>query len=184
MVYPGDTKGNTSSTTGSGEENENQSTEKDQPDTTTGGEGNKNQSNTPTSGSEGDTTGNEENKTQSGDTTGSGTPAEGAESTGSSSPAPESQFTYTGAPLKVAAANDDEETRNESTTTLKTAADNFKAAAQNVIRIINKLAGNDNTLNVTLDNVNIDVSSSQSTTPPSVSRAWVTPKSRSWATTS
>ena len=178
MVYPGDTKGNTSSTTGSGEENENQSTEKDQPDTTTGGEGNKNQSNTPTSGSEsgssgsggsgtsgseGDTTGNEENKTQSGDTTGSGTPAEGAESTGSSSPAPESQFTYTGAPLKVAAANDDEETRNESTTTLKTAADNFKAAAQNVIRIINKLAGNDNTLNVTLDNVNIDVSSRQST---------------------
>ena len=176
MVYPGDTKGNTSSTTGSGEENENQSTEKDQPDTTTGGEGNKNQSNTPTSGSEsgssgsggsgtsgseGDTTGNEENKTQSGDTTGSGTPAEGAESTGSSSPAPESQFTYTGAPLKVAAANDDEETRNESTTTLKTAADNFKAAAQNVIRIINKLAGNDNTLNVTLDNVNIDVSDKQ-----------------------
>ena len=94
---------------------------------------------------------------------GTPTPAEGTESTESNRSAPESQFTYTGASLKVADANDDEDTPTESTTTLKTAADNFKAAAQNVIRIINKLAGNDNTLNVTLDNVNIDVSSRQST---------------------
>lgn len=190
MAYPGDTKGSDSSDS-SGEENENQSTEKNQTgDTTDGkntgagssdpeskgsdsgttgsesggsGSGGSDTKGDDTSGSEGDTTGNEENKTQSGDTTGSRALAKGTESTESNRSAPESQFTYTGASLNVAAANDDDETKDNSTTTLKTAADNFKAAAQNVIRIINKLAGNDNTLNVTLDNVNIDVSSRQST---------------------
>lgn len=192
MVYPGDTKGSDSSE-GSGEENETQSTEKNQTGDTTGGEGNQTQSG-------GTTTGGEENYPQTGDTTdgkntgagssdpeskgsddgtsGSGgsdtksddtpttggeendpkpggtpTPAEGTESTESNRSAPESQFTYT-------SAYSDEGTSNESTTALKTAADNFKAAAQNVIRIINKLVNNestgkDNTLNVTLDNVNI-----------------------------
>ena len=132
MVYLGDTKGSDSSEGGS-EGNETDSTEKNQTDT---------------SGSEGDTTGNEENDPKPGGTptTGSGTPAE---STESSSPVLESQFTYT-------SAYNDEGTPTESTTTLKTAADNFKAAAQNVIRIINKATGDDNTLNVTLEDVNID----------------------------
>ena len=114
-----------------------------------------------TTGSD-DTTGGEENAPKPG---GTPTPAEGTESTESNHSAPESQFTYTGASLKVASANDDEETRNESTTVLKRAAENFKNTAENVtnyvIRIINKATGNDNTLNVTLDNVNIDVSSSK-----------------------
>ena len=170
MVYPGDTKGSDSSD-GSGEENETQSTEKNQTGDTTdgkntgagssdpeskgseggtsGSDGTSSSSNG-TTGSEGDTTGNEENDPKPG---GIPTPAEGTESTESNRSAPESQFTYT-------SANNDEGTSNESTTALKTAADNFKAAAQNVIRIINKLVNNestgkDNTLNVTLDNVNI-----------------------------
>ena len=207
MAYPGDTKGSDSSE-GGGEENENQSTEKNQTINTTDGKNTGAGSSDPeskgsesgTSGSESGTTGSDGttssggSDTKAGDTptTGSGTPAEGAESTGSTTgsgdttggeendpkpggtptpaegtestesnrSAPESQFTYTGASLNVTSANDDEETRNESTTALKTAADNFKAAAQNVIRIINKLVNNestgkDNTLNVTLDNVNI-----------------------------
>ena len=113
-----------------------------------------------TTGSD-DTTGGEENDPKPG---GTPTPAEGTESAESNRSAPESQFTYTGASLKVASANDDEETRNESTTVLKRAAENFKNTAENVtnyvIRIINKLVNNestgkDNTLNVTLDNVNI-----------------------------
>ena len=194
MVYPGDTKGSDSSE-GSGEENENQSTEKNQTSDTTGSEGDTTGSEggttgsgDSTSGSESGGSGSESGTTGSGDgtsgsggsdtkpggtpTSGSGTPAEGAEdteSTESDSPAPESQFTYTGAPLKVAAANDDEETKDNSTTVLKTAAGNFKSTAENVItnvitnviRIINKATGNDNTLNVTLDNVNIDVSDKQ-----------------------
>ena len=53
MVYPGDTKGSDSSE-GGGEENETQSTEKDQTGDTTGGEGNQTQSG-------GTTTGGEEN---------------------------------------------------------------------------------------------------------------------------
>ena len=174
MVYPGDTKGSDSSE-GSGEENENQSTEKNQTGDTTDGkntgagssdpeskdsEGGTSGSESGTTGSDG-TTGSGGSDTKAGDTptTGSGTPTEGAESTGSttgsegdttggeendpkpggtptlakgaestesSSPAPESQFTYTGAPLKVAAANDDEEPQTESTTVLKTAAKTFK----------------------------------------------------------
>lgn len=152
MVYPGDTKGGDSSD-GGGEENETKSTEKTQTNDTTDGK------NTGAGSSDPESKGSD-------DTTGSRALAEGTESTESNRSAPESQFTYTGASLNVADANDDEETRNESTTTLKTAADNFKTAAQNVIRIINKLVSNtaeDNTLNVTLDNVNIDVSSRQST---------------------
>ena len=206
MVYPGDTKGSDSSD-GGGEENETQSTEKDQTGDTTdgkntgagssdpeskGSEGGTSGSESGTTGSDG-TTGSGGSDTKAGDTptTGSGTPAEGAESTGSTTgsddttggkendpkpggtptpaegtestesnrSAPENQFTYTGASLNVASANDDEETRNESTTVLKRAAENFKNTAENVtnyvIRIINKATGNDNTLNVTLDNVNI-----------------------------
>ena len=209
MVYPGDTKGGDSSD-GSGEENENQSTEKNQTGDTTDGKNTGAGSSDPESkGSDGGTTGSgdstsgsESGTTGSGDGTtgsdggisgseggGSGsdgtsgsenggtggeendpkpggtpTPAEGTESTESNRSAPESQFTYTGASLKVASANNDEETQTESSTALKTAADNFKAAAQNVIRIINNLvsnSGKDNTLNVTLDNVNIDTSSSK-----------------------
>lgn len=114
-----------------------------------------------TSGSENGGTGGEENDPKPG---GTPTPAEGTESTESNRSAPESQFTYTGASLKVASANDDEETQNESTTVLKRAAENFKNTAENVtnyvIRIINKATGNDNTLNVTLDNVNINASKS------------------------
>lgn len=167
MVYPGDTKGSDSSD-GSGEENENQSTEKNQTGDTTDGKNTGAGSSDPESkGSEGgnsgsdDTTGGEENDPKPG---GTPTPAEGTESAESNRSAPESQFTYTGASLKVASANDDEETRNESTTVLKRAAENFKNTAENVtnyvIRIINKLVNNestgkDNTLNVTLDNVNI-----------------------------
>ena len=182
MVYPGDTKGSDSSE-GGGEENETQSTEKDQTGDTTDGKNTGAGSSDPESkGSDGGTTGSESGGTGSGgsdtkgdttsgsgDTTGSeendpkpgGTPipAEGTESTESNRSAPESQFTYTGASLNVASANDDEETRNESTTVLKRAAENFKNTAENVtnyvIRIINKATGNDNTLNVTLDNVNI-----------------------------
>ena len=181
MAYSGDTKGSDSSE-GGGEENETQSTEKDQTGDTTdgkntgagssdpeskgseggtsGSDGTSSSSNG-TTGSEGDTTGNEENDPKPG---GIPTPAEGTESTESNRSAPESQFTYTGASLKVASANDDEETRNESTTVLKRAAENFKNTAENVtnyvIRIINKLVNNEstgknNTLNVTLDNVNI-----------------------------
>ena len=149
MVYPGDTKGGDSSD-GGGEENETKSTEKTQPSGTSGSEGGTKAGGTPTTGSK---------AAKSGTLTGSGTPAEGTESTESNRSAPESQIMYT-------SANDDEETPTESTTALETAADNFKAAAQNVIRIINKLVSNestgkDNTLNVTLDNVNIDTSDKQ-----------------------
>ena len=67
-----------------------------------------------------------------------------------------SQLTYTGPSLNVANANDDDETPNESTTALKTAAENFRNTAENVtkyvIKIINKVKGS--TLNETLDNVN------------------------------
>ena len=171
MVYPGDTKGSDSSE-GGGEENETQSTEKDQTGDTTDGKNTGAGSSDPESkGSEGGTSGSESSDTKADDTPTSGseendpkpggtpTPAEGTENTESNRSAPESQFTYTGASLKVASANDDEETRNESTTVLKRAAENFKNTAENVtnyvIRIINKATGNDNTLNVTLDNVNI-----------------------------
>ena len=164
MAYPGDTKGSDSSE-GSGEENENQSTEKNQTSDTTDGKNTGAGSSDPESkgsdggisGSEGGTTGGEENAPKGGEENApqpGGTPTTGNEENKnqpSDSSAPESQFTYT-------SANDDEGTPNESTTTLETAADNFKAAAQNVIRIINKLvsnSGKDNTLNVTLDNVNI-----------------------------
>lgn len=119
-------------TKGSGEENKNQS------GGTTGGEENENQP----SG----TTGGEENET---DFTKKTQPSD--------SPVLESQITYTGPSLNVANANDDDETPNESTTVLKTAAENFRNTAENVtnyvIRIINKVK--DSTLNVTLDNVNI-----------------------------
>ena len=64
MVYPGDTKGSDSSE-GGGEENETQSTEKDQTDGKNTGAGSSDPeskgSDDGTSGSEGDTTGNEEN---------------------------------------------------------------------------------------------------------------------------
>lgn len=107
-------------------------------DTKGGGEENENQT--------GDTTGGEENET---DFTKKTQP--------SRSPVLESQITYTGPSLKVADANDDEETRDESTTALKTAAENFRNTAENVtnyvIRIINKVK--DSTLNVTLEDVNI-----------------------------
>ena len=133
MVYLGDTKG-------SGEENKNQTGD------TTGGEENENQT--------GGTTGGEKNET---DFTKKTQP--------SRSPVLESQITYTGPSLNVADANDDEETPNESTTALKRAAENFRNTAENVtnyvIRIINKATGNDNTLNVTLKDVNIDASSSK-----------------------
>lgn len=102
-----------------------------------------------TTGSD-DTTGGEKNDPKPGGTptTGSRTLAKGTESTESNRSAPESLFTYT-------SAYNDEGTPNESITTLKTAAENF---TKNVIRIINNLvsnSGKDNTLNVTLDNVNI-----------------------------
>ena len=180
MVYLGAPKGNVSSDDGN-EENKNQ------PDDTTGGEESKNQPDDTTGGEENETdptkkdqTGGKNTGAGSSDpeskgsesgtsgsaggtpTTGSETPAEGTEgteSTESSLSTPKSQFTYTGASLKVADANDDEETRNESTTVLERAAENFRSTAENVtnyvIRIINKAKGNDNTLNVTLDNVNI-----------------------------
>lgn len=107
-------------------------------DTKGGGEENENQT--------GGTTGGEKNET---DFTKKTQP--------SRSPVLESQITYTGPSLKVADANDDEETRDESTTALKTAAENFRNTAENVtnyvIRIINKVK--DSTLNVTLEDVNI-----------------------------
>ena len=81
-------------------------------------------------------------------------------STERSSSAPGSLFTFTGASLKVADVNDDDETKNKSTQIVETAIQNFKSTAENiatnVIQIINKVK--DSTLNVTLDNVNIDVS--------------------------
>ncbi|MCI6741923.1 MAG: hypothetical protein MR452_04710 [Faecalibacterium prausnitzii] len=158
MVYLGDTKGSDSSEGGS-EGNETDSTEKNQTNDTTDGKNTGAGSSDPESkGSDGDTTGSESGGSGSGGSDTKGDDASGSEgdTTGNEendpqpgdSSAPESQFMYT-------SAYNDEGTPNESTTTLKTAADNFKAAAQNVIRIINKLAGNDNTLNVTLDNVNI-----------------------------
>ena len=162
MVYLGDTKG-------SGEENKNQTNN----NTTPGGEENKNQPSGTTGGEENEnqpsgTTGNEENENQTGD-----------------SPVLGSQLTYTGASLNVADANDDEETRDESTTVLKRAAENFKNTAENVtnyvIKIINKATGNDNTLNVTLENVNIDVSREYKDAA-SASRARATRRSRSRAT--
>ena len=174
MVYLGGTKGSDSSD-GSGEENETDSTEKDQTGGKNTGAGSSDPESTGAGSSDPESTGSESGTSGSDDTigsdgdgtkaggtptTGSGTPAEGAESTGSSSPAPESQFTYTGASLKVADDNDN------STQIVETAVQTFTTAAQNVIRIINKLVSNiaeDNTLNVTLDNVNIDVSSRQST---------------------
>ena len=107
-------------------------------DTKGGGEENENQT--------GGTTGGEKNET---DFTKKTQP--------SRSPVLESQITYTSPSLKVADANDDEETRDESTTALKTAAENFRNTAENVtnyvIRIINKVK--DSTLNVTLEDVNI-----------------------------
>ena len=180
MVYLGAPKGNVSSDDGN-EENENQTGDttggeesKNQPDDTTGGEENetdptkKDQTggkNTGAGSSDPESKGSESGTSGSAGgtpTTGSETPAEGTEgteSTESSLSTPKSQFTYTGASLKVADANDDEETRNESTTVLERAAENFRSTAENVtnyvIRIINKAKGNDNTLNVTLDNVNI-----------------------------
>ena len=180
MVYLGAPKGNVSSDDGN-EENENQTGDttggeesKNQPDDTTGGEENetdptkKDQTggkNTGAGSSDPESKGSESGTSGSAGgtpTTGSETPAEGTEgteSTESSLSTPKSQLTYTGASLKVADANDDEETRNESTTVLERAAENFRSTAENVtnyvIRIINKAKGNDNTLNVTLDNVNI-----------------------------
>ena len=150
-VYLGDTKGG-------GEENKNQSGD------TTGGEENKNQPNNTTGGEEnenqtGGTTGGEENENQSGGTTGgekNETDFTKKTQTGDS-PVLGSQLTYTGPSLNVADANDDEETRDESTTALKTAAENFRNTAENVtnyvIKIINKVK--DSTLNVTLEDVNI-----------------------------
>ena len=160
MVYLGDTKG-------SGEENENQ------PSGTTGGEENENQT--------GDTTGGEENENQPGGTTGgekNETDFTKKTQTGDS-PVLGSQLTYTGPSLNVANANDDDETPNESTTALKTAAENFKNTAKNitsnVIQIINKVKAS--TLNVTLEDVNLR----PTTTPPSASRARATRRSRSRA---
>ena len=165
----------TDDTTG-GEENKNQTggttggeENKNQPSGTTGGEENENQPSGTTGGEENknqpsDTTGGEENENQTGGTTG-GEKNETdftKKTQPSDSPVLESQIMYTGPSLNVADANDDEETRNESTTVLERAAENFKSTADNVtnyvIKIINKVTGNDNTLNVTLDNVNIDVS--------------------------
>ena len=161
MVYLGDTKG-------SGEENKNQTN-----NNTTGGEENKNQP----SG----TTGNEENENQPGGTTGgekNETDFTKKTQTGDS-PVLGSQLTYTGPSLNVANANDDDETPNESTTALKTAAENFKNTAKNitsnVIQIINKVKAS--TLNVTLEDVNLR----PTTTPPSASRARATRRSRSRA---
>ena len=167
-------------TTG-GEENENQ------PDNnTTGGEENENQPSGTTGGEEnenqtGDTTGGEENENQPGGTTGgekNETDFTKKTQTGDS-PVLGSQLTYTGPSLNVANANDDDETPNESTTALKTAAENFKNTAKNitsnVIQIINKVKAS--TLNVTLEDVNLR----PTTTPPSASRARATRRSRSRA---
>ena len=157
-------------TTG-GEENENQ------PSGTTGNEENENQTGGTTGGEENEnqsdnTTGNEENENQTGDTIGgeenknqpSGTTGGEKNETDftkktqpSDSPVLESQIMYTGPSFNVANANDDDETPNESTTALKTAAENFRNTAENVtnyvIKIINKVK--DSTLNVTLEDVNI-----------------------------
>ena len=145
MVYLGDTKGG-------GEENKNQ------PNNTTGNEENENQT--------GDTTGGEENENQTGGTTGgekNETDSTKKTQTGDS-PVLGSQLTYTGPSFNIANANDDDETRDESTTVLERAAENFRNTAENVtnyvIRIINKATGS--TLNVTLDNVNIDTSDNNS----------------------
>ena len=142
-------------------------------DTKGGGEENKNQP----SG----TTGNEENENQPGGTTGgekNETDFTKKTQTGDS-PVLGSQLTYTGPSLNVANANDDDETPNESTTALKTAAENFKNTAKNitsnVIQIINKVKAS--TLNVTLEDVNLR----PTTTPPSASRARATRRSRSRA---
>ena len=152
-------KNQPSGTTG-GEENENQ------PGGTTGGEENENQPSGTTGGEENknqpsDTTGGEENENQTGGTSGGEkNETDFTKKTQSSdSPVLGSQLTYTGAPINVANANDDDETRDESTTVLERAAENFNNTAKNitnyVIRIINKATGNDNTLNVTLEDVNI-----------------------------
>ena len=162
---PGDTSGseenkNQPSGTTGGEENENQ------PGGTTGGEENENQPSGTTGGEENknqpsDTTGGEENENQTGGTSGGEkNETDFTKKTQSSdSPVLGSQLTYTGAPINVANANDDDETRDESTTVLERAAENFNNTAKNitnyVIRIINKATGNDNTLNVTLEDVNI-----------------------------
>jgi len=187
MVYLGDTKG-------SGEENKNQTNNnttggeenKNQPSGTTGGEENENQPSGTTGGEEnenqtGDTTGGEENENQPGGTTGgekNETDFTKKTQTGDS-PVLGSQLTYTGPSLNVANANDDDETPNESTTALKTAAENFKNTAKNitsnVIQIINKVKAS--TLNVTLEDVNLR----PTTTPPSASRARATRRSRSRA---
>ena len=108
----------------------------------------------------GDTKGSgEENENQTGDTTG-GEKNETdftKKTQPSDSPVLGSQLTYTGPSLNVANANDDDETRDESTTALKTAAENFRNTAENVtnyvIKIINKVK--DSALNVTLEDVNI-----------------------------
>ena len=174
MVYLGDTKG-------SGEENKNQTN-----NNTTGGEENKNQPSGTTGGEENEnqpsgTTGGEENENQPGGTTGgekNETDFTKKTQTGDS-PVLGSQLTYTGPSLNVANANDDDETPNESTTALKTAAENFKNTAKNitsnVIQIINKVKAS--TLNVTLEDVNLR----PTTTPPSASRARATRRSRSRA---
>lgn len=100
--------------------------------------------------------GSDENENQP-DTTGGETLTK---STERSSSAPGSLFTFTGASLKVADTNDDDETKIQSAKIVETAIQNFKSTAENiatnVIQIINKVK--DSTLNVTLDNVNIDVS--------------------------
>ena len=167
MVYPGDTKGSDSSD-GGGEENETQSTEKDQTGDTTDGKNTGAGSSDPESkGSEAEPPAPTEppalgaatprattppalratppatRKTRpSPATPPAAGPCQRHGKHGEQQPAPESQFTYTGASLNVASSNDDEETRNESTTVLKRAAENFKNTAENVtnyvIRIINK----------------------------------------------
>ena len=108
----------------------------------------------------GDTKGSgEENKNQpSGTTGGEKNETDFTKKTQpSDSPVLESQIMYTGPSFNVANANDDDETPNESTTALKTAAENFRNTAENVtnyvIKIINKVK--DSTLNVTLEDVNI-----------------------------
>ena len=184
MVYLGDTKGggeenkNQPNNTTGNEENENQTggttggeENKNQPSGTTGGEENKNQTSDTTGGEENEnqpsgTTGGEENKNQPSDTTGG---EENENQTGgtsggeknetdftkktqsSDSPVLRSQLTYTGAPINVANANDDDETQNNSTQIVENAVKNFTS---NVIRIINNLKAS--TLNVTLEDVNID----------------------------
>ena len=114
-------------------------------DTKGGGEENKNQTS--------DTTGGEENENQTGGTSGGEkNETDFTKKTQSSdSPVLRSQLTYTGAPINVANANDDDETQNNSTQIVENAVKNFTS---NVIRIINNLKAS--TLNVTLEDVNID----------------------------